>query len=123
MKILVADDSSTVRLMIAARLRTDGYEVLEASNGAEALDLALSADLDLLVLDKVMPGLDGFDVVRAVRADPRLRTTPIVMLTEHTSQTEVLGGLGLGVQDYIPKPFNPDELSVRVRRALQRAAL
>ena len=123
MKILVADDSSTVRLMIAARLRTDGYEVLEASNGAEALDLALSADLDLLVLDKVMPGLDGFDVVRAVRADPRLRTTPIVMLTEHTSQTEVLGGLGLGVQDYIPKPFNPDELSVRVRRALQRAVL
>ena len=62
-------------------------------------------------------------MVRAVRADPRLGTTPIVMLTEHTGQTEVLGGLALGVQDYISKPFNPDELSARVRRALQRAAM
>jgi DNA-binding response OmpR family regulator len=123
MRILVADDSSTVRFMIAARLRTDGYEVIEASDGAEALDLALSTDPDLLVLDKVMPRLDGFEVVRAIRADPRLRAVPIVMLTEHTSQTDVLGGLDLGVQDYIPKPFHPDELSARVRRALQRAAL
>jgi len=121
MKVLIAEDSSTVRRLVAARLTADGYEVLEASDGEQALALARSEHPDLLVLDKVMPGLDGFEVVRTLRDDPLTRAMPIVMLSEQTSEDDVLGGLGLGVDDYMPKPFSPHELSARVRRALARA--
>ncbi len=122
MKILIADDSSTVRRLVAARLSADGYQVLEAADGAEAVELARSGRPDLLVLDKVMPKMDGFEVVRALREDPRTASVPIVMLTERTSEQDVLGGLGLGVEEYMPKPFSPLELSLRVRRLLARAA-
>ena len=122
MKILVAEDSSTVRRLVAARLAADGYEVIEAEDGEAALSLARSERPDLIVLDKVMPKLDGFEVVRALREDPVTRSLPIVMLTERTSEDDVLGGLDLGVEEYMPKPFSPRELSLRVRRALDRAA-
>lgn len=121
MKILVAEDSSTVRRLIAARLQADGYDVVEAEDGVEALDLARREDPDLYVLDKVMPKLDGFEVVRALREDPRTSSAPIIMLTERSSEEDVLGGLELGVEEYMPKPFSPHELSARVRRALARA--
>jgi DNA-binding response OmpR family regulator len=121
MKILIAEDSSTVRRVVAARLIADGYEVIEAVDGEEALALARSGHPDLLVLDKVMPKLDGFEVVRALRGDPQTRAIPIVMLTERTNEDDVLGGLQLGVEEYIPKPFSPHELSARVRRTLGRA--
>ena len=121
MKILVAEDSSTVRRLVAARLIADGYEVLEAADGEEALALARSGHPDLLVLDKVMPKLDGFEVVRALREDEQTRAMPIVMLTDRTSEDDVLDGLDLGVEEYMPKPFSPHELSARVRRALGRA--
>jgi len=69
-----------------------------------------------------MPKLDGFEVVRELRADPETRSVPIIMLTERTTEHDVLGGLDLGVEEYMPKPFSPHELSARVRRTLQRAA-
>jgi len=119
-KILVAEDSSTVRRLVAARLVADGCEVTEAADGEEALALARSGHPDLLVLDKVMPKLDGFEVVRALREDPQTRAIPIVMLTDRTNEDDVLGGLQLGVEEYMPKPFSPHELSARVRRALGR---
>ena len=121
MKILIAEDSSTVRRLVAARLSADGYEVIEAADGEEALALARRDRPDLLILDKVMPKLDGFEVVRAMREDPGTRSVPIVMLTERTSEDDVLGGLQLGVEEYMPKPFSPHELSARVRRTLERA--
>jgi DNA-binding response OmpR family regulator len=121
MKILVAEDSPTIREMVAAQLSADGYEVLQAVDGAEALEIARSGEPDLLILDKIMPKLDGLEVVRALRADPPVRAVPIVMLTDQTAENDVLGGITLGVRDYIPKPFSPQELSARVRRALQRA--
>jgi DNA-binding response OmpR family regulator len=121
MKIIVAGDSATVRRLVAARLSADGYEVLEAADGEEALAMARSRHPDLLVLDKVMPKIDGFEVARAIRGDPETRAVPIVMLTEQASEERVLGGLQLGVEEYMPKPFSPHELSVRVRRALGRA--
>lgn len=120
MKVLVADDSMTIRRLVAARLRADGYEVVEAENGQEALTLAREQHPDLYVLDKVMPGLDGFEVVRALRKDPDTRDAPIVMLTERSGEADVLGGLELGVEEYMPKPFSTHELSARVRRALSR---
>lgn len=120
-KVLVAEDSSTVRNLVTARLRADGYEVIEAADGEEALRLAREDDPDLLVLDKVMPKLDGFEVIRALRDIPRTSSVPIVMLTERTNEEDVLGGLSLGVDDYMPKPFSPHELSARVKRALARS--
>jgi len=121
MKILVAEDSSTVRKLVAARLSADGFEVLEAADGEEALILAKNDHPDLVVLDKMMPKLDGFEVVRALREDPETSAVPIVMLTDRTSEADVLGGLGLGVEEYMPKPFSPHELSIRVRRVMNRA--
>jgi DNA-binding response OmpR family regulator len=120
MKILIAEDSSTVRRLVAARLAADGFDVVEAGDGEEALAAAQRELPDLLVLDKVMPKLDGFEVVRALRDNPRTRTMPIVMLTERTSEEDVLGGLNLGVEEYMPKPFSPHELSARVQRVLAR---
>jgi DNA-binding response OmpR family regulator len=119
-KILVAEDSSTVRRLVAARLRADGYDVIEAADGEQALASARNEQPDLLVLDKVMPKFDGFEVVRALREDPRTASFPIVMLTERTSEDDVLGGLSLGVEEYMPKPFSPHELSARVKRLLLR---
>ena len=121
MKILIAEDSSTVRTLVAARLSADGFDVLEAADGEEALILAKEGRPDLVVLDKMMPKLDGFEVVRALREDPDTSAVPIVMLTDRTSEADVLGGLGLGVEEYMPKPFSPHELSIRVRRVLERA--
>ena len=74
-----------------------------------------------MVLDKVMPKCDGFEVVRALREDPQTRAIPIVMLTERASEPDVLRGLGLGVDEYMGKPFSPRELSARVQRVLARA--
>jgi DNA-binding response OmpR family regulator len=120
-RVLVAEDSSTIRRLVTARLKADGYEVIEAADGEEALRLAREGVPDLLVLDKVMPKLDGFEVIRALRDDQRTSGIPIVMLTERTSEEDVLGGLSLGVEDYMPKPFSPHELSARVKRALLRS--
>jgi DNA-binding response OmpR family regulator len=119
-RILVADDSSTVRRLVSARLTADGHEVLEADDGEQALALALRERPALLVLDKVMPKLDGFEVVRALREREETRRLPIVMLTERSGEEDVLDGLGLGVDEYMPKPFSPRELSLRVTRALAR---
>jgi len=120
-KVLVAEDSPTVRRLVCTRLLADGYEVIEAQDGAEALDLALSERPAALVLDKVMPKLDGFEVVRRLRESEETRAVPIVMLTEHAGEDDVLGGLDLGVDEYMPKPFSPRELSVRLQRILARS--
>ena len=120
MKILVADDSSTVRRVVTARLSADGHDVVEAEDGEQALTLARDLQPALIVLDKVMPKLDGFEVVRALREDPRTTGLMIVMLTDRGGEEDVLDGLGLGVDEYMPKPFSPRELSMRVDRALAR---
>lgn len=120
MKILVADDSSTVRRVVSARLSADGHDVVEAEDGEQALTLARDLQPALIVLDKVMPKLDGFEVVRALREDPQTKGLVIVMLTDRGGEEDVLDGLGLGVDEYMPKPFSPRELSMRVDRALAR---
>jgi two-component system, OmpR family, response regulator len=118
-KILVADDSATVRRLVCARLAADGYRVLEAEDGAQALELARSEHPTALVLDKVMPKIDGFEVVRQLRAQTDTERLPIVMLTERGGEDDVVGGLSLGVDEYMAKPFSPRELSVRLARLLR----
>jgi two-component system alkaline phosphatase synthesis response regulator PhoP len=120
-KILIAEDSSTVRRVVAGRLAADGYQVVEAADGEAALRLTRAERPDLVVLDKVMPKCDGFEVVRALREDPQTRDIPVVMLTERATEPDVLSGLGLGVDEYMAKPFSPRELSARVQRVLARA--
>lgn len=119
-KILVAEDSATVRRLVCARLAADGYRVIEAEDGAEALELTLSEQPTALVLDKVMPKVDGFEVVRQLRQRGDTKALPIVMLTERTGDDDVVGGLRLGVDEYMPKPFSPRELSARLARLLER---
>jgi DNA-binding response OmpR family regulator len=121
MKILVAEDSRTVRRLVCTRLLADGYEVIEAEDGEQALALALAERPAALVLDKVMPKLDGFEVVRQLRERDDTKAVPIVMLTEHTAEEDVLDGLSLGVDEYMPKPFSPRELSLRLGRILARS--
>jgi DNA-binding response OmpR family regulator len=120
-KILVADDSPTVRRVVSARLSADGHDVIEAEDGEQALALAREARPALLVLDKVMPKLDGFEVVRALRSDPETQQLLIVMLTDRRGEEDVLDGLDLGVDEYLPKPFSPRELSMRISHILARA--
>jgi DNA-binding response OmpR family regulator len=119
-KILVAEDTATVRRLVGARLVADGYEVIEAEDGEQALALTLSEHPAALVLDKVMPKMDGFEVVRRLRELGDTAELPIVMLTERASEDDVLDGLSLGVDEYMPKPFSPRELSLRLKRILAR---
>jgi two-component system alkaline phosphatase synthesis response regulator PhoP len=121
-KILIADDSTTVRRLVSARLVADGHTVLEAEDGEEAVALASQEQPDLVVLDKMMPKLDGFEVLRRLRENPATRDLPVIMLTDRAGEDDVLAGLGLGVEDYMPKPFSPLELSARVKRALERSS-
>ena len=121
LRALVADDSPTVRRLVAARLAADGHEVIEAEDGEQALALALSESPAVIVLDKVMPKLDGFEVVRRLRERDETKRLPIVMLTDRGGEEDVLAGLDLGVNEYMPKPFSPRELSVRVKRVLASA--
>jgi two-component system response regulator ResD len=107
--------------MVTARLIADGHEVTEAEDGKQALELALEQPPNAMVLDKVMPKLDGFEVVRRLREHESTRDLPIVMLTGSSREDDVLDGLELGVDEYMPKPFSPRELSVRVARLLNRA--
>jgi DNA-binding response OmpR family regulator len=120
LKVLVADDSTTVRKLVATRLAADGYDVLEAEDGEQALELAVAERPAVIVLDKVMPKLDGFEVVRRLRERDETHAIPIVMLTEQSREESVLAGLGLGVEEYMAKPFSPRELSARIERALVR---
>jgi DNA-binding response OmpR family regulator len=121
-KILVADDARTVRRLVSTRLTADGYDVVEAEDGEQALTLARSEQPDAVVLDKVMPKIDGFEVVRQLRQQEATRDVPIIMLTERSGEDDVLGGLGLGVEEYMPKPFSPRELSARLQRILAKSA-
>lgn len=120
LRVLVADDDATVIALLSATLSNYGVECHAASDGQEALDLARQLRPDALVLDVNMPHLDGFAVLAAVRNDPVLRETPVLMLSARHQEADVLRGFGLGADDYVSKPFNPMELAVRLKRMLGR---
>jgi DNA-binding response OmpR family regulator len=114
--IVVDDDVRTVEL-VKLYLNRDGYKVLTAYDGIEALRLARESHPDLIVLDIMLPGLDGLQVFRALRAESDV---PIIMLTAKTTEQDRLTGLELGADDYVTKPFSPRELAARVRAVLRR---
>jgi DNA-binding response OmpR family regulator len=118
-RILVVEDEPTVRDVVARYLRREGYHVDAASDGAEGLHKALTGQPDLVVLDLMLPRLDGLEVCRRLRA---ARQTPVIMLTAKVEDGDVILGLGLGADDYVRKPFSPPELVARIKAVLRRGS-
>jgi DNA-binding response OmpR family regulator len=118
MKILIADDEADIRNLIKINLEENGYTVLSAQNGKEALDLLLSEDIHLAILDVMMPIMDGFNLLRKIR---EYNTIPVIMLTARTDDMDKVLGLGLGADDYLSKPFSVSELIARVGAQLRRS--
>ena len=118
-RILVIEDEPKMRLGLKDSLELDGYEVLTAGDGPEGYQLALDANPDAVILDVMLPRLNGFDVCRAIRA--RGLAMPILMLTARAQETDSVLGLELGADDYVTKPFNIRELLARVKALLRRA--
>lgn len=117
-KILIADDEARIRILVSDFLENEGYEVIEAKDGQEALDLFYQhQDCQLIILDVMMPFYDGFDVVKEIRP---LTDTPILMLTARTAENDELRGFNLGVDDYVRKPFSPTILVARVNALFSR---
>ena len=119
LKILVVDDESRMRKLIRAFLTKSGYEVLEAENGEEAVDIFLEEkDIALIILDVMMPKMDGWETCREIRKNSKV---PIIMLTAKSSEEDELRGFDLGVDEYISKPFSPKILVARVEAVLRRS--
>jgi len=117
-RVLVVDDDLTVAEVVLGYLRRDGFEAAHAADGLEALRIAATAPPDLVVLDLMLPGIDGLEVCRRLRADrPDL---PVVMLTARGEEEDRIAGLEVGADDYVVKPFSPRELALRVRSVLRR---
>lgn len=117
--ILVVDDEPTVREVVAQYLRRDGHEVIEAADGDEARRCLTEREPDLVVLDRMLPGLDGLDVLRDLR---ERGDTPVILLTALTEEADRIAGLEGGADDYVVKPFSPRELAARVNGVLRRSA-
>lgn len=120
-KILVVDDEAVLLDTIAYNLEQSGYQVVIASNGVDALEAARQDTPDLVILDIMLPGIDGLEVCRRLRRDDATSTTPIIMLTARSDEIDKVVGLEVGADDYITKPFGRSELLARVRALLRRA--
>jgi DNA-binding response OmpR family regulator len=118
-RILLVDDELSVQKLLTYPLRKEGYDVIPALDGVEALERLREDNFDLVVLDVMLPRMDGFDVCRAIRARS---TVPIIMLTAKTEEGDKVQGLELGADDYITKPFSIREFSSRVKAVLRRAS-
>ena len=116
--ILVVDDDAKIVRLVRTYLEREGYPVIEAADGRQALSLIARHDPQLVVLDLMLPEVDGTTVIRAVR---RTADTPIVVLSARGTTADRIAGLEDGADDYVPKPFSPAELTARVRRVLARA--
>lgn len=119
-KILVVEDDNTLRETIAYNLVNEGYEAKTCPDGLKALDLALTENFNLILLDIMLPGLDGFELCRKIRA---VKNTPILMLTARDDEIDRIVGLEVGADDYMGKPFSMRELLARVKAMLRRVRL
>ena len=119
-RVLVVDDEQTVTEVVERYLRREGYEVAVAADGAEALRLAQEWAPDIMVLDLMLPIVDGLEVCRQLRRETQM---PIIMLTARSEETDRVAGLEIGADDYVVKPFSPRELVARVKSVLRRSSL
>ncbi len=116
--ILSVDDSASMRQLVSLTLKTAGYDVLEAADGAEGLDKALAATVSLVITDQNMPRMDGLALVRALRALPQYRSVPILILTTESSPAMKAQGRAAGATGWVVKPFDPRKLIEVVRKVI-----
>lgn len=119
-KILIIEDERDIRELVTHYLTKEGYRVESVSDGAKGLSLARTLNPDLIILDLMLPELDGLEVCKKLRADPKTVAVPIIMLTAKGEETDKIVGLELGADDYLTKPFSPKELTARVKALLRR---
>jgi two-component system phosphate regulon response regulator PhoB len=119
-RVLVVDDEPDVRMLLRTNLRAGGFDVLEASNGAEGLAIAKHELPTVIILDLMMPEMNGIDVCRALRKHPPTSRIPILMLTAKTTEEDKVSGFEVGADDYVTKPFSPREVVLRVRAVARR---
>ena len=116
-KILVVDDEVNIRRVVREYAEFEGYEVAEAENGMEAVEMVKSEDFDLIVMDIMMPKLDGFSTCKEIK---KYKTIPVIMLSARGEEYDKLFGFELGIDDYVVKPFSPKELMARIKAVLKR---
>lgn len=119
-RVLICDDDPLLLELMEFRLRAKGYEVIKAVDGAEALEKAQQEAPDVVVLDAMMPKVDGLEVLARIKGDPTLSDTPVVMLTARKGQKDIVSALDKGADDYLVKPFIPEELLARLARLIAR---
>lgn len=119
-KIMVVDDEMHIRELARFYLDKAGFDTIEAANAEEALDIVENQYIDLAVVDIMMPGMDGFELVEQMR---QYREFPVIMLTAKSQSKDKLRGFSLGIDDYVTKPFDPDELMARVKTILKRYSI
>jgi two-component system alkaline phosphatase synthesis response regulator PhoP len=120
-KILVVDDEKDLTALVSLHMKMAGFEVLTASNGEKALDLSREEKPDLIILDLMLPKIDGWQVCERLRQDIATQDIPVIMLTARAETEDKLKGFEAGADDYVTKPFSPRELVARVKRVLARA--
>lgn len=121
-RVLVVEDEPDILELIAYNLKQAGFDVEPVTSGEEALKRVYRRSPDAIVLDLMLPGLDGIEVCRRLKSDPALRALPVLILTARTEDSDIVAGLEIGADDYITKPFSPRVLIARVRSAIRRAA-
>ena len=119
--IVVVEDEQAIQDVVAYNLRREGYEVLLAGDGDEGLALIQSKRPALVILDLMLPGIDGLSICQQLRADPKTRSIPLMILSAKEEESDIVIGLSLGADDYLAKPFSPREMLARVKALLRRA--
>ncbi|OHD14221.1 MAG: DNA-binding response regulator [Spirochaetes bacterium GWB1_48_6] len=119
-KVLVVEDDPDIRELISFNLVREGFEIHPASTGDKGLALALALEPDVILLDVMLPGIDGFEVCRRLKGKPETKHIPIIMITARSEDADIIAGLEIGADDYITKPFSPKVLSARIRTILRR---
>ena len=119
-KILIAEDERDIRDLVAFTLRFAGYEVAAAANGEEAVGMASKESPDLILMDVRMPRMTGYDACRILKANPDMKDIPIVFLSAKGQESEIQTGMEVGAEEYLLKPFAPDQLTERVKAILAK---
>ena len=120
-KIVVVEDEPDILEVLSFNLQREGFDVTSVSSGTEGIRVIEQERPDLVLLDLLLPGVDGLDICRHIRSEPELKQTPVIMVTAKGEESDIVLGLGVGADDYVQKPFSPKELVARVKAVLRRA--
>lgn len=119
-RILIVEDDTNIEQLVSFKLKNSGYEVFTAVNGEKALEFLKDNTVDLIVTDMMMPIMDGKELMKHLKNDPKTQSIPTIMLTSRSLEKEIVDAFSLGVDDYVKKPFSPQELVARIKTVLAR---